>query len=102
MPADLVVLSACRTGLGLELNGEGLVGLTQSFFNAGASRVLVSLWDVDDQATDRLMEHFYRELLQTGRPPGAALRAAQLSMRGDPRWSAPYYWAGFVLQGDWR
>jgi len=102
LPADLVVLSACRTGLGVELNGEGLVGLTQSFFHAGASRVLVSLWDVDDRATDRLMEHFYRELLLSGRPPSAALRAAQLSMRDDPRWSAPYYWAGFVLQGDWR
>jgi CHAT domain-containing protein len=102
LPAELVVLSGCRTGLGVGLDGEGLVGLTQSFFHAGASRVLVSLWDVDDEATARLMERFYRELLGAGRSPAAALRAAQLSMREDPRWSAPYYWAGFVLQGDPR
>jgi CHAT domain-containing protein len=102
LPAELVVLSACRTGLGLELDGEGLVGLTQSFFHAGASRVVVSLWDVDDEAAARLMERFYRELLLSGRTPAAALRAAQLSLRSDPRWSAPYYWAGFVLQGDSR
>jgi CHAT domain-containing protein/Tfp pilus assembly protein PilF len=100
LPAELVVLSACRTGLGHELDGEGLVGLTQSFFHAGASRVVVSLWDVDDEAAARLMERFYRELLVSGQPPAAALRAAQLALRDDPRWSAPYYWAGFVLQGD--
>jgi CHAT domain-containing protein len=102
LPADLVVLSACRTGLGVALHGEGLVGLAQSFLHAGASRVVVSLWDVDDEATARLMETFYREMLVGGRSPAAALRAAQLAMRADSRWSAPYYWAGFVLQGDWR
>lgn len=101
LPADLVVLSACRTGLGQEVEGEGLVGLTQSFFHAGTSRVIVSLWDVDDQATALLMERFYRELLHVPQSPAAALRAAQLWMREDPRWSAPYYWAGFVIQGDW-
>jgi CHAT domain-containing protein/Tfp pilus assembly protein PilF len=102
LPADLVVLSACQTGLGQKVNGEGLVGLTQSFFHAGASRVVVSLWDVDDRATATLMERFYREVLVGGRSPAAALRQAQLAMRGDPRWAAPYYWAGFVLEGDWR
>ena len=102
LSSDLVVLSACRTGLGQALNGEGLVGLTQSFFHAGASRVAVSLWEVDDQATARLMERFYRELLVSGRSPSASLRLAQLSMRDDTRFAAPYYWAGFVLQGEWR
>ena len=102
LSSDLVVLSACRTGLGQALNGEGLVGLTQSFFHAGTSRVIVSLWDIDDQATARLMERFYRELLVSGRSPSAALRLAQLSTRADPSFSAPYYWAGFVLQGEWR
>lgn len=102
LPVDLVVLSACRTGAGREVRGEGLVGLTQSFFEAGAARVLASLWDVADEPTARLMERFYRELLGNGRPPAAALREAQRSLRADPRWAAPYYWAGFVLAGDWR
>jgi CHAT domain-containing protein/tetratricopeptide (TPR) repeat protein len=102
LPAELVVLSACRSGLGQQLRGEGLVGLTQSFFEAGATRVVVSLWDVDDRATARLMERFYRELLVAHRPPGEALRRAQLWLRQDPRFAAPYFWAGFELQGDWR
>jgi len=102
LPADLVVLSGCRTGLGQRLNGEGLVGLTQSFFHAGASRLVVSLWDVDDRATASLMAMFYREMLVGGRSPAAALRAAQLALRQDHRWSTPGHWAGFVLQGEWR
>jgi CHAT domain-containing protein/tetratricopeptide (TPR) repeat protein len=102
LPAELVVLSGCRSGLGKELRGEGLLGLTQSFFQAGATRVLVSLWDVGDEPTARLMEAFYRELLGERRSPAAALRAAQLALRQDPQWAAPYYWAGFELEGDWR
>lgn len=101
LPADLVVLSACETALGQEVRGEGLVGLTQGFFSAGAAGVLVSLWRVDDRATARLMERFYRRLL-AGENPGQALRGAQLSLRGETGWQAPYYWAGFVLQGEWR
>lgn len=102
MPADLVVLSACRTGLGQKMQGEGLVGLPHSFFHAGASRVIVSLWDINDETTSVLMKRFYWELLHKKRPPAAALHAAQLSMLGEPRWASPYHWAGFVLQGDWR
>jgi CHAT domain-containing protein/tetratricopeptide (TPR) repeat protein len=102
LPAELVVLSACRSGLGKELKGEGLYGLTQSFFDAGATRVLVSLWDVGDEPTARLMEIFYRKLLQERLTPAAALRAAQVALRLDPRWAAPYFWAGFELEGDWR
>lgn len=100
--ADLVVLSACRTGLGKEVGGEGLVGLTQAFLHAGAQQLVVSLWDVDDRATEELMKRFYTALLAEGRPPAEALRQAQISLKSEERWHAPYYWAGFVLQGDWK
>jgi CHAT domain-containing protein len=98
---DLVVLSACNTALGEQLQGEGLRGLTQAFFAAGSQRVLGTLWEVDDQATSEWMRHFYESLKQT-RSPVTALQNAQARMAGDPQWSSPYYWAGFVLAGDWR
>ena len=100
--ADLVALSACRTALGREIRGEGLISLARGFFYAGARQVLVSLWQVDDEATAVLMERFYRGLLVEGLPAAAALRAAQAEVAAQQRWRAPYYWAGFVLQGDWR
>ncbi len=103
LPADVVVLSGCRTGLGKEIRGEGLVGLTRGFFYAGAARVVVSLWDVDDVATAALMERFYRGMLGPERlSPAAALRAAQVSIRNVKRWRSPYYWGAFVLQGEPR
>jgi CHAT domain-containing protein/Tfp pilus assembly protein PilF len=102
LPADLVVLSACATALGRELKGEGLVGLTQSFFHAGARSVLVSLWPVEDVATADLMKAFYQELLGNKLPPAAALRAAQLALQRRPDRSAPSSWAGFILLGDWK
>jgi CHAT domain-containing protein/Tfp pilus assembly protein PilF len=103
LPADLVVLSSCRTGLGKEIRGEGLIGLTRGFMYAGAARVMVSLWDVNDQGTAELMKRFYGGLLGRNKlSPAAALRAAQVSMAGDKRWSSPYYWAGFTLQGEPR
>src|SRR6185436_2255960 len=102
LEADLVVLSACRTALGQEIRGEGLSGLTQGFFHAGASRVVVSLWGVDDEATAELMGRFYHGLLRQRLPPGQALRAAQLALAADSRRSSPYFWAGFTLQGEWR
>jgi CHAT domain-containing protein/tetratricopeptide (TPR) repeat protein len=100
--ADLVVLSACKTGLGKEIKGEGLVGLTRGFFYAGAPRVVASLWKVDDRATAELMKLFYRRMLGDGLSPAAALRSAQIDMWKQPRWAAPYYWAGFTLQGEWK
>jgi CHAT domain-containing protein len=100
--ADLVVLSGCETALGREIRGEGLVGLTQGFLYAGAARVVASLWRVQDRATAELMGRFYRSMLQDGKPPAAALREAQLAIRHERRWRDPYYWAAFVLQGDWR
>ncbi len=102
LSADLVVLSACRTGLGREIRGEGLVGLTRGFLSAGARQVLVSLWPVEDRATAELMRRFYGEMLGQGRSPAAALRAAQIAMWKDQGWRSAYNWAGFVLQGDWR
>jgi CHAT domain-containing protein len=100
--ADLVVLSACRTALGKEIKGEGLVGLTRGFMYAGVPRVLASLWDVRDEATAELMKRFYHSMLKDGLRPAAALRAAQVALWREKRWESPYYWAGFVLQGEWR
>jgi CHAT domain-containing protein len=101
-PAELVVLSACQTGLGKEINGEGLVGLTRGFMYAGAKRVLASLWNVNDSVTAELMKRFYHGLLVKGLPPSAALRAAQVEMWKRRPSRSPYYWAPFVLQGEWK
>jgi CHAT domain-containing protein/Flp pilus assembly protein TadD len=102
--ADLVVLSGCRTGLGTNLRGEGLLGLTRGFMYAGAERVVVSLWSVDDEATAVLMEQFYQRLLNENKSPAVALREAQLYMQTaqNGRWQNPYFWAAFILQGEWR
>lgn len=100
-PVDLVVLSACRTALGKDVRGEGLIGLTRGFMYAGASSVVASLWKVDDEATAELMKRFYTNMLRGGMPPAEALRAAQNSIRQEPQWSSPYFWAAFTLQGDY-
>jgi CHAT domain-containing protein len=102
LPADLVVLSACETALGKEIDGEGLVGLVRGFMYAGATRVMASLWSVDDEVTAYLMAHFYRSLEQDGLSPAAALRAAQMAVRKENKWRSPYFWAGFQLEGEWR
>jgi CHAT domain-containing protein len=100
--SDVVVLSACETGLGKEIKGEGLVGLTRGFMYAGAPRVVVSLWSVNDKATADLMARFYRKMLKDNLRPAAALRAAQIEMLKESQWREPYYWAAFALQGEWR
>ncbi len=102
LPAELVVLSACQTGLGKEIKGEGIIGLTRGFMYAGATRVLVSLWSVDDQATSVLMVNFYQGMLKNKLSPAEALRQAQIALQKNPDWSSPYYWAAFTLQGEWR
>ncbi len=102
LDADLVVLSACETALGKEIKGEGLIGLTRGFMYAGSPRVVASLWKVGDSATAELMQRFYRNMLSSGMRPAAALRAAQVSMWKERQWAAPFYWAGFVMQGEWR
>ena len=102
LPAELVVLSACQTGVGKQIRGEGLMALTRGFMYAGAARVVASLWKVDDSATAALMAQFYKEMFTNGKKPAAALRTAQKYMSEQKRWQSPYYWAGFVLQGEWR
>jgi CHAT domain-containing protein/tetratricopeptide (TPR) repeat protein len=102
LDSDLVVLSACRSGLGKQINGEGFVGLTRGFMYAGARTVIASLWKVDDEATAELMSHFYDDMLREHLRPAAALQKAKQTMQAHPRWHHPYYWAGFVLQGEYR
>jgi CHAT domain-containing protein len=103
LPVDLVVLSACRTGIGKKVRGEGLMGLTRGFMYAGAPRVVASLWKVDDEATAELMKRFYRNMLKRKMTAAAALRQARVElMEAREQWRAPFYWAGFVLQGDWK
>jgi CHAT domain-containing protein/Tfp pilus assembly protein PilF len=100
--AELVVLSGCQTGLGKEIRGEGLVGLTRGFMYAGARSVVASLWNVQDLTTSDLMVSFYQAMLKGGKKPAEALRLAQIEMFKKARKSNPYYWAGFTFQGDWR
>lgn len=100
--ADLVVLSGCETARGREVEGEGVIGLTRGFVIAGASRVVASLWKVDDLATAELMTRFYRAMLQRHLPPAAALAVAQRQLASLPQWRHPYFWAGLVMQGEWR
>jgi CHAT domain-containing protein len=102
LDAELVVLSACQTALGKDVKGEGLIGLTRGFMYAGAPRVVASLWPIYDRATADFMGRFYEAMLRQKIRPAAALRQAQVSMWKDKRWQAPYYWAGFTLQGEWK
>jgi CHAT domain-containing protein len=100
--ADLVVLSACQTALGKEVDGEGIIGLTRGFMYAGASSVVSSLWKVEDAATAEMMKRFYRAMLKENQTPSSALRTAQNEMRQIPRFSHPHRWAGFTLTGEWK
>lgn len=102
LPVDLVVLSACNTALGRDVKGEGLMGLTRGFFYAGAARVAASLWKVDDDASAELMRVFYANLFTEKMSPPAALRAAQIALYRGRQWNAPFYWAAFVIQGEYR
>ena len=101
LSSELTVLSACQTALGKEIRGEGIVGLAHGFMAAGSKSVVASLWKVDDRATAALMADFYEAMFDQNMPPAAALRFAKLKMMRDKQWSAPYYWAGFELQGEY-
>ena len=100
--ADLVILSCCRTAVGRDYRGEGLASLARGFMYAGAPRVVATLWNVDDEATGRLMARLHENLLEhPARSPARALREAQRAARHETASKAPYYWAGVVFQGDW-
>jgi CHAT domain-containing protein len=103
MKADLVTLSACSTGLGKLVNGEGILGLTRAFFYAGARNVAVSLWNVNDSATAALMTSFYRNL-NRGLAKAEAMHQAKLDLIHSPpsTWRHPYFWAAFVIEGEGR
>jgi len=106
--SPLVMLSACETGLGKDKRGEGVMGLTRAFMYAGAPTVGVTLWSVADKSTAELMTDFYKRLLGSSAAepstvsPSGAMRDAQLAMIAGKKYSAPFYWAPFVLVGDWR
>jgi CHAT domain-containing protein/tetratricopeptide (TPR) repeat protein len=100
-PVDLIVLSGCRTALGKEVRGEGLIGLSRAFFFAGGRAVVGSLWSVDDEATAAFMESFYAALLQRRMSAAAALTFARQQLQQSKRFHDPYYWGAFVLTGDW-
>jgi CHAT domain-containing protein len=102
LPAELAVLSACQTGIGKQIKGEGLIALTRGFMYAGAKSVVASLWKVDDAATSELMAEFYKQMFTNKLKAAAALRAAQVKMSQEKRWQSPYYWAGFFIQGEWN
>ena len=102
LAADMVVLSACSSGLGELLEGEGIVGMTRGFLYAGARSVLVTLWDVNDKSTGEFMEAFYKKI-SDGTPAAEALRSVKLEFLADedqPARRQPYRWAPFVLMGD--
>lgn len=102
LSADLVVLSACRSGTGKEIRGEGITGLTRGFLLSGSKSVLGTLWKVDDSATAQFMKYYYESLLDKNLPPAAALRNAQLKMLTSEQWQSPYYWAAFTINGEFR
>jgi CHAT domain-containing protein/tetratricopeptide (TPR) repeat protein len=100
--APLVMLSACESGLGKVKRGEGVIGLSQAFMYAGATTVGVTLWSVADKPTAELMTDFYQRLLGPNPSPSDAMREAQLAMISGKKYSAPFYWAPFVLVGEWK
>ncbi len=102
LATDLVVLSACQSGVGKEIKGEGLMSINNAFLQAGAKTVLSSAWKVDDNATAELMKHFYTNLTDKGLTPSEALRQAQISMSKSNQFKSPFYWAAFTVQGEFR
>ena len=100
--AKLIVLSSCQSAVGREVSGEGLISLSRGFMSAGAESVVGSLWKVDDKASAELMKYFYTFLIYDRMSLSEALRSAKLKMSTQPKWKSPYFWSGFVLQGEYR
>lgn len=101
LDCDLVVLSSCQTAIAKQLPGEGFLGLSRAFFYAGARKIMLTLWRVEDESTAVLMSKFYT-FLKKGLSPAAALRSAQISMLQEEKWKSPYHWAAFQIEGDWK
>jgi len=101
LKAELVVLSACQTGLGAEIRGEGLIGLTRAFTYAGAKSVVVSLWEINDASTAMFMQAFY-QAMKEGKSKDKALQQAIKKMSKQGNWQHPFFWSAFSLVGDWR
>lgn len=99
-PTELVTLSACSTGVGQLLEGEGPVGLAQAFLEGGTARVMASLWNVSDNSTAVLMEKVYTNIFKKKMTPSKALQAAQIDMLSKPEWEDPFFWAGFIVIGE--
>ncbi len=102
LQADLVVLSACDTGIGKDIKGEGLISLTDGFLQAGAKTVISSRWKVSDKATLELMKNFYDIMEAENLPPSKALQKAKIKLRESPAFASPYHWAAFTIQGDYQ
>src|SRR5262249_16389692 len=102
LSAEMVVLSACNTAQGGNQSGEGIVGLTWALFVAGAPTQGVSQRSVNDERPARLMQSLYAKLTRRRMAKGEALRRAMQSVLQDPQYGHPYYWAPFILMGDWR
>ena len=100
LAADAVVLSACSTGVGKEVKGEGLMSLNNAFLQSGAKSVVASLWKVDDYAAQELMKNFYKELSSGTATTSQALQSAQIRLRQNRQYQSPFYWAAFTVQGD--
>jgi CHAT domain-containing protein len=102
LSGELVVLSACETALGKNIKGEGLIGLTRCFIYAGSPRVMASLWPVKDDSTAVLMVSFFCSTIKQGEASCGSIARHPDRDAKKHRWSAPHYWAAFVLQGEWR
>lgn len=102
MPVSLVALSGCETADGKSIPGEGINGLTRAFLYAGARSVVGTLWDAEDNSSEILMREFYEAYIHSHVSAASALRQAQLKVLSDGSHKAPYYWAAFVLEGDWH
>jgi CHAT domain-containing protein len=102
MPVSLVTLSGCQTARGHLVPGEGIDGLSRAFLYAGAHSVMGTLWNAEDSSASDFMQKFYTRYLHDHLSAPSALRAAQLALVSGGAYRAPWYWAGFILEGDWR